>query len=306
MQLPSALLSIPHHHAPTLCYPGHQIGRTASARLRVHHPAISEAHALLSLRDGRLWLLALRRPLPLAQPEWQVPLRPGEAVPLAAGIELMVHEAWSSSEQLGLRIDGGPAQALSSEAWSLDQHDGRLRLRPEPGTTPLLRWWWTDGELWAQPRGGVAAATEPGVAWEVAGSRIDLVLVPTRSEPWTQALSHRPRTQVRVSPRLAVVQDEQGGRAELTGNAAIALWAVATFLDEEGEQAAPWQCVTTAIWGGRQAMSMRDNLRNNVLYRLDQRLRLHGLRDDLLSRNEGLLWFGDGVEVTRVAEADGV
>ncbi|HMV68356.1 MAG TPA: FHA domain-containing protein, partial [Myxococcota bacterium] len=81
MRLSSALLAIPGHHPPTLCYPGSLIGRIGAARLRIHHPGISEAHALVSARDGGLWLLALRRPLQVGgRPEWQVQLHTGSAV----------------------------------------------------------------------------------------------------------------------------------------------------------------------------------------------------------------------------------
>lgn len=306
MQLPSALLSIPGHHPPTLCYPGHLIGRIAAARLRVHHPAVSEAHALLSLRDGALWLLALRRPLQVdGRAEWQVPLRTGATVPLADGVALVVHHAFGSAEQLGVSIDGAPAVALAGEAWAVVDEGGVAVLRGPEAASPLLRLWLTDGELWAAAAGDAAHAVEPGGSLQVGTHVVTVVILPTRSTAWTSVVARRPPTRVRVSPRLAVVEDDQGGRAELTGNAAVALWAVATWVEVEREQAAPWTVVASALWGARQAAGMRDNLRNNVLYRLDQRLRATGLRDDLLCRDDGLLWFADGVEVVRIGETEG-
>jgi pSer/pThr/pTyr-binding forkhead associated (FHA) protein len=56
----SALVRLPDGSVETL-YVGDIVGRTWSAAVRIDDPDVSEAHALVSLRGERLWLLALRR-----------------------------------------------------------------------------------------------------------------------------------------------------------------------------------------------------------------------------------------------------
>jgi hypothetical protein len=303
MRLSSALLTIPGHHAPTLCYPGSLIGRVAAARLRVHHPEISEAHALLSARDGGMWLLALRRPLLVdGRPEWQVPLTQGRSIALAEGVALVVERVWLTTERLALVIDGGrplplgDGQALVRNAGGLQLVDGA-----PPGALALV--WSSEGELWL----GVdpPLCLEPGLSLSLAGHALQIVVTTNTGTAWTGVHVRRPRTTVQVSPRIATDQDEHGARGELIGNAAVLLWAMATWVEERGDDAVPWQAVATALWGAKQAPLMRDNLRNNVMYRFDQRLRGLGLRDDLVCRDEGLLWFGEGVEVHRMGEPVG-
>jgi hypothetical protein len=306
MQLPSALLSIPGLHPPTLCYPGHLIGRSASAHLRVHHPAVSEVHALISLRGGELWLLALRHPLPLQEgPDWQVRLQVGADIALAEGVTLQVHQVWSSAEQLALVMEEGAPIVLGGESWlvAAEGQPARLLSSPHPGA--LARFWSTDGELWMQTAQGVAMPVEPGDRLTVGAHAVRCVIVDTPGMAWTRVQGRRPRVRARVSPRLALVEDDEGHRVELTGHAAVTLWSLACWTEAEGEQAAPWTVVANALWGGKRGPAMRDNLRNNVLYRLDQRLRAHGLRDDLVCRDEGVLWFAEGVQVERVGEQDG-
>jgi hypothetical protein len=50
-------------HTPVVLRPGDIVGRSETAALRLNEPQISEAHAMVSLRGGRLRLLALRGPL---------------------------------------------------------------------------------------------------------------------------------------------------------------------------------------------------------------------------------------------------
>jgi hypothetical protein len=298
MRLPSALLSVPGHVGPTLCYPGDLIGRLAVARLRLHDPDVSEAHALVSVRTGGLWLLALRAPWQLAsEATWQVQLTPGLELPLTPGLRLQVEQTWLPDEQPALQVDGQRVWPLGWTPASLLETPIGPELVEGKLDGALAHLWPSEGEPWIRLRGSVAQPWSPGTELQIDGHTLRALLVPSAQTAWTGLHARAPRTWLRASPTRVSLRDETGRQADLTGTSAIVLYTIALWTQEHRAQTAPWLAVATALWGAKQAPSMRENLRNNVLYRLDQRLRKLGLRDDLVCRDDGLLWLADGVSV---------
>lgn len=87
--------------------PGALIGRTAAAALRLDDPAISEAHALVSLRGSALRLLSLRgRFVVDGQRMTEVLLARGLAIELAPAITLEVLEVELPASVSALLIEG--------------------------------------------------------------------------------------------------------------------------------------------------------------------------------------------------------
>lgn len=305
MRLPSALVRVPGHVGPTLCYPGDLLGRLAIARICLHDPDVSEAHGLISVRTGGLWLLALRTPWRLSdETTWQVQLTPGLELPLTASLRLCVEQVWSPDEQPALCVDGGRPQPLGWAPTSLVQTAGGPVVVDGKVEGALAHLWPSEGEPWIRPRDGAAQPWAPGMALQIGRHTVRALLVPAVETAWTGMHARAPRTWLRVSPTRVSLRDETGRTADLTGSSAIVLYTIAAWIQEHHEQTAPWLAVATALWGVKQAPSMRENLRNNVLYRLDQRLRKLGLRDDLVRRDDGLLWLGEGVIVEALLQRE--
>jgi pSer/pThr/pTyr-binding forkhead associated (FHA) protein len=76
MQRPHVRLTLPDGSVRELEH-GDLIGRLWSAALVIDDPRISEAHALVSLREGGFWLLSLRRKIAVGgRPVSEVRLEP--------------------------------------------------------------------------------------------------------------------------------------------------------------------------------------------------------------------------------------
>ena len=109
--------------------PGDLVGRVYTAALTIEDARVSEAHAMVSLRDGLLVLLALRRLLRVDGRELrQVVLTPGLVVDLADGVSLAVEAVELPETVLALEGAGLGRRVLSGAAF--------LRLGSPPELLP--------------------------------------------------------------------------------------------------------------------------------------------------------------------------
>ena len=112
-----------------LC-PGDMIGRLESAALPIDDPRVSEAHAMVSLRGGRLCLLALRGRLVVRRAAASVVrLEPGVRISLVEGIELVVEAVELPDTALALEGLGPAPLRLVPPVCA-------LTLRPRPAVVP--------------------------------------------------------------------------------------------------------------------------------------------------------------------------
>jgi hypothetical protein len=127
-----------------LLLPGDVIGRMKSAALVLDDPRVSEAHALISLRDAELRLLALRGGFAVdGRPLSEVVLQVGQRLQVARGLNLLVTQVHLPAAVLGLEGDRLPRQALpavSSLRWS---QGPRL---VQGWQEDAAAWIWFDGE----------------------------------------------------------------------------------------------------------------------------------------------------------------
>jgi hypothetical protein len=87
--------------------PGDVIGRLSSAALSIDDARVSEAHALVSLREGELRLLALRGQFAVAgRPVREATLRPGLTIELAPDVAIDVLAVTLPESVLGVEIEG--------------------------------------------------------------------------------------------------------------------------------------------------------------------------------------------------------
>ena len=109
--------------------PGDIIGRVWTAALTIEDARVSEAHALVSLRDGALVLLALRRLLRVEGREVrQVTLAPGLVIELAEGVALGIEAVQLPEVVLALEGAGLGRRVLPGTAF--------LRVGPPPELLP--------------------------------------------------------------------------------------------------------------------------------------------------------------------------
>jgi hypothetical protein len=124
MAQPRVTLQLEDGSTHTLA-PGDLIGRMWSAALRIDHPRISEAHAMVSLRGEQLQLLRLRGGLWVDdRPVTEADLDPGLRVRLCQDVVLDVVDVELPSELLSLVPDHGGPVPLTGTVYSLATTDG--------------------------------------------------------------------------------------------------------------------------------------------------------------------------------------
>lgn len=290
----SVRFGLPDGSAETL-YAGDLIGRTWAAALRVDDPDISEAHAMVSLRGERLWLLALRRRFSVAGKGTDaVALELGMEVRLAPRVSLKVEAIALPDAVLGLEGPGLPAQVLPGTCSLV--FDPHPRLAPGSVAGAEAVFWESDG-LWRVRHGEQTAALEAGhslplhsgtytaisIALSVAGesnTRADDTAPLRIVASFDTVQIHRPKAEVFV----------------LVGQLARVVSELATV-----QQRMAWEALARPHW---PHLDDRDALRrrwDGLLGRLRDRLREGGLRPDLVASTriglvELVLREGDVVE----------
>lgn len=257
---------------------GDLVGRLASAAVHVDDPAISEAHALVSLRGGGFRLLALRGALAVdgAQVD-DVLLVPGRVVQLAPALVLTVREVALPGAVLAIEAEGLPRQALPATA--------ALTTRPSPRLWPRFRadaaaWIWWNGAEWSlRVAGSVTRPLRADEDLEVDGQRFRTTLVHldgTGGEATVgPGLDLEPLT---IEARFDVVHVRRGEHlaVTLTGKPAR---LVAEVVSLGGE--AEWELLAREVWGEGDRIQLRKKL-DVCLVRLRHKLRRARVRPNLL------------------------
>lgn len=148
---------------------GDLIGRLWCAAMPLDDGRVSEAHAMISLREQELRLIALRGGFAVdGRPLNEVTLRAGMEVMLARGLSIEVEEVFLPPFVLGLESRHIPRQSLPSVcSIQLSSPPGSQASSPE-GPEPRLvagyaenaaAWIWCTGEAWRLRQG--AQGTRP-------------------------------------------------------------------------------------------------------------------------------------------------
>jgi hypothetical protein len=287
MQSGQATIRLPNG-SRVLCYPGDLVGRMEGCRVRIEDPRVSEAHALFSARDGRLFLLYLRKPRHgRAGVVWHDELVPNTVLPLAEGVAIEVLDVQPPPERLALALDDGEPVPLGDGKYAIDP-----AARPFLVVDGAADVWRAGSDHYLRTDDGVQAILQ-FEEYRVRGHVVRASVVRAETE-WTRAHAELIRTQIhlaRTDSGRARIEDETGRTGELTNKRAEVFYALA-----QAGGRADWLQVCIALWGKHKGPSMRTNLYNNVLHRLDAHLRKLGLRDDLILRSDGSLQFGPGVD----------
>jgi pSer/pThr/pTyr-binding forkhead associated (FHA) protein len=127
--------------------PGDLIGRVASAALVLDDPRISEAHAMVSLRGGELYLLALRRLVGHhGKPVSEVLLETGSVIELADGISVTATRVIKPRRVQALRAPGLGVRPLGQVASVVTGPPLRIVGRFVPGASAHV--WSSRPEEW--------------------------------------------------------------------------------------------------------------------------------------------------------------
>lgn len=262
--------------------PGDFVGRSVGAALQLDDGRVSEAHCMVSLREGQLQLIPLRGGLAVAgEPVSHVALKPGTVVDLAHGVQLAVIEVHLLDEVLGIEADGLPRQMVPSVASIVV--DGRVR---------IVSGWREDSvaQLWSTGEGfrvRVATHTQPIAVGDVltVGERtLRFVAIPVGEAG--------PRTTRRVGDfgeplhlisRFDTVQIHREGRAPVIF-AGMQARLFSELVEVDGPVA--WTVLTSELWPDEDESSVRRGRLDALLLRIRRRLRSAGVRADLV-RTDG-------------------
>lgn len=284
---------------PTTLYPGDLVGRLRNAALRVDDPRVSEVHAMVSLRDGELQLLALRGVLAVnKRRQKEVVLVPGARVRLAKDLYLEVLSLDVEPDALGIAVDDQPAQLLLGSAAS-------LVLEPEPGVVRAYHrdaaaWLWSDGLGWRiQVPGQSVQPFTAGLVLTIDGREVRGETLPIhRAGVEATAMGGR------LHPPLRIVANYDTAHIHRPGNEPVSLSGIqARIVSELVSLGGPanWDTVATEVWRGNEAVERLRHRWDVNLGRLRSKLEQHGVRRDLI-RSDGagqielMLLPGDEVE----------
>lgn len=277
---------------------GDLIGRLHTAALPLDDGRVSEAHAMVSLREGQLRLIALRGMFALnGEPCTEIALEEGQRLLLARGLEIEVDDVVLPAWVLGLEGPGFARQTLPSVASLVADPSLRLVQGIVEGAAARF---WSFGEGWRWQRG--AEAPEPFCAGDqvlVQGLRLRGVEIPlaaagqvaTRRQGGVQA------------PMKVVCQFETVHLQRDNEPPAVISGILARIVSELASFGGPvhWSVLAGQLWPRESdAEVVRSRLDVN-LSRLRRRLRELQIRTDLV-RTDGagqvelLLYPHDTVE----------
>lgn len=290
----SVRFGLPDGTSETLCA-GDLIGRTWAAALRLDDPDVSEAHAMVSLRGERLWLLALRRRFSVAgKGSDAVGLEVGMEIRLAPRVTMRVEAISLPDSVLGLEGPGLPAQVLPGTcSLVLDPHP---RLAPGSVAGAEAVFWESDG-LWRVRHGEQTEAFEAGHSLALPSGTFTAISIAlsVAGESATRA-DHAAPLRIVASYDTVQIHRPKAEVFVLVGQLARVVSELATT-----QQPMAWEDLARPHW---PHLDDRDALRrrwDGLLGRLRERLREGGLRPDLVASTriglvELVLREGDVVE----------
>lgn len=256
---------------------GDLVGRLWSATLQIDDPRVSEGHAMLSVRGGDLWLLALRRRLAVeGRSVAEVRLVAGQRIALAQGLELVVESVELPTEALAIEAPGLPPTMLPGLC-SLQVHPQiQLFARYEPDAACLL---WDTCDGWRRAQGGVTTPLAVGDVWTIEGLPLRAVAMPVGA-----GLSPT-RVTGGIDPPLHIITAYATAQIQVGDAPPVSFSGVhARILSELAALGGPagWEVVAREVWPDEDdAWVLRKRWDVN-LGRLRARLRDGGIRTDLV------------------------
>jgi hypothetical protein len=255
---------------------GDLAGRLWSAALLLDDPRVSEAHAMVSLRGGEFWLLALRRRIAVdGRSVSEVRLEPGLAVELADRLVLRVEAVELPTEALAIEAPGLPRMVLPAVCSVHTRPRVQVSPRYEPDAPCRI---WTTGDGWRLGLGGDVRALVAGTTWEIDGLAFRAVTMPL-------AGSEATRVSGGVDPPLRIVASWDTVQVHRGDEAPLVLGGVqARIVSELATMGGPasWEVVAREVWPDEADPWALRKRWDVALVRLRARLRAGRVRTDLV------------------------
>jgi hypothetical protein len=260
---------------------GDLIGRLASAAMVLDDARISEAHAMVSLREGELRMIALRGGLAVdGRAHSEVSLRAGLVLVLARGVELEVERVHLPEMVLGIAGARLPARPLPSVASVIDDAPWIVAGHVEAASA----WLWSTGAKWRCRRGREATQPlEPGARFVVGDDVLEIVSLPLAraSLEATRAIGGV-AAPIRITANFDTVHIHRDGAPPLVLSGVHAR-IVSELVALDGP--APWKVVAELLWPGEEDADLLRSRFDVALSRLRRRLREARIRTDLVHSN---------------------
>ncbi len=263
--------------------PGDIIGRLWTSALYLDNPRVSEAHAMISLRDQTLKLLALRGRFAVGNViTSEVILQPGLAVQIVHDLTLLVEAVQLPCEVLAIEGDGLPRHFLSGVS--------SLRIQPRPellsgDIKDADACIWGSGIGWSLRIGPTASPRHllAGDTFIVQGRTFQAVAVTLESagKNATQ-MKGSLQSPLHIAARydVAHIYSENIGTIAINGISARIISELVAF-----GRPVDWEVLANEIWPDA---CEKDQLRSKFdvsLARLRKRLREARIRPDLVRAN---------------------
>ncbi len=280
---------------------GDFIGRLPNAALRIDHPAISEAHALVSLRADRLCLLTLRGRLVLDGVRVNdVRLEVGQSIELSRDVRLTVAEVVMPERVLAIEGTGIGCTALGSVNSLIIGEHGGVELATQ-FSSRAEAWLWSHVDTWLFRQRDEATPTlvTAGQQLIVGGREFNLVTLSLHSTSASvTADSSTVGERLVIETRYNTVHIHRRNRRTVVvaGHGAVIISELAAM-----EVPVPWSVIAGELWSEEDPVTLRRRW-DVCLWRLRTKLREAGLRDTLVRADhtgnvELLLFEGDTVDV---------
>lgn len=270
---------------------GDLIGRGPGAALHVRDPRISEAHALVSLRQNVLFLLALRGRLQVDD-AWceRIELQAGQRIALSPDTQLSVLDVRLPVATWTARFsDEEPVQLDGPRCWSRDQgwvsrgfNDADLRF-------------WPEGDMWFWDRGRAPATRLAVGVIDTPRGPLHLERAPLEQVALAETQSVHRELPLEIIAAYDVVHfKRQGKHCGSIGGLGARLISELVLLDN-----ARWTELTSLLWTG-EPEALRSRL-DNLIWRTRRRLSHLGIDPGLVSTdNNGLYHLRLGPHDTKV------
>ncbi|MES2639391.1 MAG: FHA domain-containing protein [Myxococcota bacterium] len=257
---------------------GDVVGRLWTAALQLDDGRVSEAHAMVSLREGLLQLIPLRGALAVGgTPQNHVSLRPGVEIELARGVTLRV---------LAVNL---PDSVLGIEGPSLVRQmmPGVCSVVLDP-TPRVVRGWrddsalrvWTTGEGWmACYPGEPPQPVVPGATWSLGAAVVTFVDIPLHA-----ASPQTTRRGGAIDAPLHIIAQFETVHLHREQQAPVVLAGMQARLVSElvalGGPVA-WATLAGELWPDEGPAVQRSRL-DTLISRVRRRLRTVGIRASLV------------------------
>lgn len=289
---------------------GGLVGRAAYALMRIPHASVSEAHALLTVRDQELRLQALRGSLQIGGRSYQeVPLRDGLEIHLSDEVMLTVMAAVVPRLSLALLSGGSicsiprlPCSVLLAKDSAELSPDGEvgefILVHGRVPSAPVIIYEDSAG-LWSQFPDQPPTQVQLPREWNIGGHKIRLVTIPLHLTPNTAGGIRRTSLRIKVRfDTVHILPESAHEPTVITGIPARIISEVALL----GNGPVNWEVVAREIWSrDEDRLPLRDKW-DKALQRLRRSLRLARIREDLIRIDrhgnvETLLYPNDTVNI---------